>query len=58
MSEHAKLCDCPACRRGLFCADGERGVFTRGVDKCQREGCGKVAWQHWTERPCRQGARR
>ena len=39
---------------GLWCADGERGVFARrprkleGSDACER--CGVVAWQHSTLR--------
>lgn len=40
---------------GLWCADGERGVFERrpskseGSDACKR--CGVLAWKHWTVKP-------
>lgn len=39
-------CDCPACKLGLYCADGQRGQFVRGVDACAR--CGAIAWRHRT----------
>lgn len=42
-------CNCPACVRGLFCADGSRGQFVRGVDTCAA--CGELAWKHNTRMP-------
>lgn len=42
-------CDCPACKRGLYCADGELGAFERHEinspsDPCMR--CGRAASEH------------
>lgn len=45
------LCSCQACRYGLFCTDGERGVFLRGNDVCQREACQRLAMDH-SRVPC------
>lgn len=35
---------------GLFCADGQRGVFTKDSDNCQR--CGVLAMDHSTKSRC------
>lgn len=43
-------CTCQACAYGLWCADGERGVFERGTDACKR--CGVIAWKHSNVKPC------
>lgn len=43
-------CNCPACRRGPWCADGKRGVFERGNDNCQL--CHVLGWKHSTLPRC------
>jgi hypothetical protein len=48
VSEHI-ACTCPACKMGLWCADGQRGEFTRDSSTCRH--CGVVAWRHTTKEP-------